>query len=379
MKKFITFCFVLFSIVVSAQLTFQSTIHNSSGQIVPNKVLSLRFSIKVGSITGTTVYSEIQYPVSDSQGAISLVIGTGTPTFGTYSGIDWTAGIHFVTVELYTGSGACQWVEIPIGANGQVASKCNGAVVWGLCSTEFTNLVWADEFTSSGAVLPQNWFSETVPPNNGNWSNGEVQHYTDRIDNATVSNGTLKITAKKENYTFAGVTKQYTSARLNSMYSFTYGRVDVRAKLPVGAGTWPAIWMLGTSMGNSYTTTTLNWPYCGEIDIMEHWGNNPNYIHGSIHNGSSYGSTVNTSVTLATNVSSSFHVYSIKWTATEIVFLIDNVSFYTYHPSVKNANTWPFDSPQFILLNIAMGGTGGTIDSSFVSSEMEIDYVRVYQ
>ena len=137
--------------------------------------------------------------------------------------------------------------------------------------------------------------------------------------------------------------------------------------------------MLGTSGGNSYTPTTLAWPYCGEIDIMEHWGNNPNYIHGSIHNGSSSGSTVNTSVVFANDVSTEYHIYSLNWSPNQISFLVDNDVFYTYKPSVKNANTWPFDAPQYILLNVAMGGIGGTIDPNFVSSAMEVDYVRVYK
>ncbi len=243
----------------------------------------------------------------------------------------------------------------------------------------YSQLVWQDEFNDSGTFSSANWFAETVPPNNGSWSNGELQHYTNRLVNVNENNGTLKITAKKESYTAYGTQKNYTSARLNSLFSFTYGRVDVRAKLPVGNGTWPAIWMLGTSMGNSYTPATLNWPNCGEVDIMEHWGNNPNYIHGSIHTPSSYGSTVNTSVVLSTDVSTTFHVYSMNWSPNKISFMIDNEIYYTYNPTVKNASTWPFFAPQFILLNVAMGGIGGAIDSNFTQSTMEVDYVRVYQ
>ena len=245
--------------------------------------------------------------------------------------------------------------------------------------TIYTQLVWADEFDYFGPVKPDNWFSETVPPQNGNWFNGEVQHYTDRTDNAVSANGMLTITAKKETYDFQGNVKNYTSARLNSMFSFTYGRVDVLAKLPEGDGTWPAIWMLGNSIGNSQYPATNPWPYCGEIDIMEHWGNNPNVIHGSLHTGSSSGATVNTGSMLASDVSNEFHLYSMNWSPNEISFLVDSELYYTYNPSVKNPDTWPFDDPQFILLNIAMGGVGGNIDPNTTESSMVIDYVRVYQ
>lgn len=254
----------------------------------------------------------------------------------------------------------------------------NGVVNSGL-DVVYNDLVWSDEFNSNGAFSNSNWFAETQPPDNGNWFNGELQHYTNRPVNVSVIDGSLKITAKKEIYTAYGVTKNYTSARLNSLFSFKYGRVDVRAKLASGNGTWPAIWMLGTSHGNSYTPTTLAWPLCGEIDIMEHWGNNPNVIHGTIHNGASSGSSVNTATVEAESVSSTYHIYSVNWSANQISFMVDGEVFYTYNPAVKDANTWPFDAPQYILLNVAMGGTGGAIDASFVSSAMDVDYVHVYQ
>ena len=141
-------------------------------------------------------------------------------------------------------------------------------------------LVWSDEFDGNGAINSTNWFHQTQLPLGWGWYNGEVQHYTDRIDNSYVSNGTLKIVAKKETYTDQGHTKEYTSARLNSKYAFTYGKVEIRAKLPQGFGTWPAIWMLGKNINEpgAYWETqgygTTPWPACGEVDIMEHWGSN---------------------------------------------------------------------------------------------------------
>tara|TARA_R110002051_G_scaffold42821_1_gene87514 strand:- start:645 stop:1754 length:1110 start_codon:yes stop_codon:yes gene_type:complete len=237
-----------------------------------------------------------------------------------------------------------------------------------------SGLVWADEFDSEGAVLTSNWFSEEVPPQNGSWFNGEQQHYTARTDNAFVSNGTLKIVAKKENYTAYNSTKNYTSARLNSKFAFTYGRVEVRAKLPEGGGTWPAIWTLGSNIN------TIGWPFCGEIDIMEHVGNNIGRVSAAIHTPSSSGNTVNVGYTTVPDATTAFHVYAIDWTADKIDFYVDDILYYTYNPSTKNSNTWPFDENQFILLNIAMGGNlGGNIATDFSQATMEIDYVRVYQ
>ena len=249
--------------------------------------------------------------------------------------------------------------------------------------TEYV-LVWSDEFSVDGAVCSDKWFHQTQFPQGNSWFNGEVQHYTDRLENSYVEDGMLKIVAKKEQFTDQDVTLNYTSARLNSKYAFTGGRVDVRAKLPAGNGTWPAIWTLGRNVdepGNYWHELygNVSWPACGEIDIMEHWGNDPDVIHGSIHTPSSFGGTINTGTTLISDVSNTFHVYSIIWDDSQIKFLVDDVTFYTFRPSPRNSDTWPFTAPQFILLNIAMGGIGGPIDSDFTESMMEIDYVRVYE
>ncbi len=246
----------------------------------------------------------------------------------------------------------------------------------------FTELVWADEFDTDGAIDDGKWFPQTQLPDGGSWFNGEIQHYTDREENATVEDGLLKIIARKENYTDQGVTKSHTSARLNSKFAFQYGRVEIRAKLPTGVGTWPAMWMLGKNIieTGAYWTNegfgTTYWPACGEIDIMEHWGNNQNYVQSATHTPSSFGATVNHGGQYIPTVSSDFHIYALEWTADKLVFSVDDVIHYTYEPEVQNADTWPFDAEQYILLNIAIQPE---IDASFTQSAMEIDYVRVYQ
>ena len=248
----------------------------------------------------------------------------------------------------------------------------------------YTDLVWADEFDTNGAIDAAKWYHQTQLPQGGSWYNGEVQHYTNRIENSSVNNGFLDITAIKESFTDQGQTKQYTSARLNSKFAFTYGRVDVRAKLPFGDGTWPAIWTLGKNINedggywdNQYGT--VGWPACGELDIMEHGLHPTNQVSVAIHTPSSYGGTVNTSIQTLADVANNFHVYSMNWSPNQITFLIDGVCFYTYNPAVKNDDTWPFYLEQYLLLNIAMGGNGGAIDPNFSQSSMVIDYVRVYQ
>ena len=248
----------------------------------------------------------------------------------------------------------------------------------------YTDLVWADEFDTNGAIDAAKWHHQTQLPQGGSWYNGEVQHYTNRIENSSVNNGFLDITAIKESFTDQGQTKQYTSARLNSKFAFTYGRVDVRAKLPFGDGTWPAIWTLGKNInedGGYWDSQygTVGWPACGELDIMEHGLHPTNQVSVAIHTPSSYGATVNTSIQPLADVANDFHVYSMNWSPDQITFLIDGVGFYTYNPAVKNDDTWPFYLEQYLLLNIAMGGNGGAIGPNFSQSSMVIDYVRVYQ
>ncbi|MFK7946634.1 MAG: family 16 glycosylhydrolase [Saprospiraceae bacterium] len=246
----------------------------------------------------------------------------------------------------------------------------------------FGNLIWSDEFDTNGAIDATKWFHQTQLPAGGSWYNGEIQHYTDRTDNTVVDNGILKIIAKKETYNNQGYTKQYTSARLNSKFAFKYGRVEVRAKLPTGVGTWPAIWMLGKNISEAgaYWQTqgfgNTGWPACGEIDIMEHWGNNQNYVQSAMHTPSSSGGTINKGGQTIPTVSTDFHVYAVEWTAEKMVFSVDGAIHYTYNPPVKDMNTWPFDAEQYLLLNIAIEPS---INPSFTESAMEIDYVRIYE
>lgn len=225
-------------------------------------------------------------------------------------------------------------------------------------------LAWSDEFEINGAPDPTNW---TYDLGVGGWGNGEAQTYTNDPENVIVEDGFLKITAKTDG---AG---GYTSARIKSenLQEFTYGRVEVRAKLPSAGGTWPAIWTLGANFD------IVGWPACGEMDIMEHVGNNPNTVLSTLHyTGNSGGSGPNGSIEIAT-ATSDFHNYTMEWTADSIEFRVDDNP--VHNTFVNNTNT-PFNNDFFFIMNVAMGGSlGGTIDPEFTEDTMEIDYIRVYQ
>ena len=247
----------------------------------------------------------------------------------------------------------------------------------------YDSLVWADEFNGKGSLDTSKWFHQTQLPPWGSWFGGLINHYTNRVENTYQEDGFLHLVAKKERFTDQGRTKDYTSARLNSKYVFQYGRVEVRAKLPAGVGTWPAIWMLNRNINEDgayweeqgYGTTS--WPNCGEMDILEHWGKNQNYVSSAVHNGSSYGDeVVNLGGRQVENVSDQFHLYALEWSNEKLVFSIDGITHYTYEPKVKNQDTWPYDAPYYIIMNIAIEPI---IHPEFTESEMLVDYIRIFQ
>ena len=248
---------------------------------------------------------------------------------------------------------------------------------------EFDSLVWSDEFDGEGAIDTEKWFHQTKIPSGGSWHNGEIQHYTDRVENAFLDSGYLHVMARRETYTDQGHTKDYTSARLNSRFAFTYGKVEVRAKLPYGVGTWPAIWMLGKNISENgaywYNQGfgTTPWPDCGEMDIMEHWGSNQDYVSSATHTPSSHGNTVNKGGQTIPSASTTFHNYQLQWSPEQLVFSVDGMVHFTYNPSEKNADTWPFDHDMYLLLNVAI--LPAITNTDFEESAMIIDYVRVYQ
>ncbi len=232
------------------------------------------------------------------------------------------------------------------------------------------SLVWSDEFNTDGAPDPAKWGYDLGDgcPNNCGWGNSEAEYYTKRPENAIVQNGVLKINVIKESYSG----KPYTSARLLSKdkFDFKYGKVEVKAKLPAGKGTWPAIWMLGSDISSA------GWPACGEIDIMEHLGNNLNTIYATLHYPGHSGGSANGATKFVDSVTTAFHIYSLDWSPTVINISADGQLIH----SVPNSQALPFNHNFFFILNIAMGGNfGGSIDPAFTNGTMEIDYVRLYK
>jgi PKD repeat protein len=226
--------------------------------------------------------------------------------------------------------------------------------------------VFFDEFSVDGAPDSSKWGYDLG--NNNGWGNNEAQYYTNRTQNAVVSNGTLKINLIKEAYQGYN----YTSARLLSKgkYSMKYGKVEIRAKIPSGGGTWPALWMLGDNIDS------VGWPACGEIDIMEHVGNQLNRIFGTLHYPGRSGGNADGASVMIPNATTEFHIYSMEWNASTIKIYVDNQLFFTYN---NNPNS-PFNQNFFFIMNFAMGGNfGGTIDPNVTNATMEVDYIRVYQ
>jgi beta-glucanase (GH16 family)/glycerophosphoryl diester phosphodiesterase len=238
-------------------------------------------------------------------------------------------------------------------------------------------LAWGDEFNYQGLPDAAKW---TFEEGGNGWGNNEKQFYRgNSLANSFVKDGTLHVVALKEDFS----NSKYTSAKLTTYqkHTFQYGKVEVRAKLPKGKGTWPAIWMLPESIQNK----TEGWPLCGEIDIMEHVGKDQNMIHTSLHS-ELYNHVKGTQIThfeRLQDVSDTFHKYGIEWSAEAIKFFIDDKLFFEslkgQNGRVSSNEGWPFDKPYYLILNLAVGGNwGGEIDESALPAEMQIDYVRVY-
>lgn len=233
-------------------------------------------------------------------------------------------------------------------------------------------LVWNDEFNGVGLPDPQKWNYDV---GGDGYGNNEAQFYTaQRTENARQQGGKLVIEARKEKWQH----NSYTSARLitKGKYSFQYGTVVVRAKLPKGRGTWPAIWAMSEKM--------QNWPDDGEIDIMEHVGHNSGFIHATAHT-KQYNwveGTQKTDTLIVNDASEKFHIYRMDWDASKIDMYVDDKKYFTYINTEKTYAAWPFDQPFYLILNLAVGGNWGGqkgIDDTIFPQKFLIDYIRVYQ
>lgn len=250
-------------------------------------------------------------------------------------------------------------------------------------------LVWSDEFDKPGAPDESKWTYEE-----GFVRNQEAQYYTRaRRENARVEDGMLVIEARKEEYRNPRFDPdrrggrrdglemaEYTSASVTTKgkAAWTGGRIEVRAKLPTGRGMWPAIWMLGADIDRA------GWPACGEIDMMENVGFDPDLIHANIHT-KAYNHVQKTNKGARITVPApykDFHVYAIEWTQEKMDFFVDDQKYFTFENERSGRDAWPYDQPHYLILNIAVGGAWGGqkgIDESIFPQKMLVDYVRVYQ
>jgi beta-glucanase (GH16 family) len=247
-------------------------------------------------------------------------------------------------------------------------------------------LVMSEEFDVAGVPNPDLWsYDIGLGPNPSNpWGNFELQYYTDRTQNIIVENGNLKITARREQY----MGSSYTSARIISKgkYEKKYGRIEARIKLPRGKGLWPAFWMLGsniqTGVENPDNSSTLAWPACGEIDIMEYLGNSPTKIFGTVHGpGYSGGESISKNFFLSNSrFDTDFHVFGIEWDENKINFYVDDFLYHSVTPSDVPGD-WVFNQPFYLILNIAVGGNlpGSPNAETPFPQSMLVDYIRIYE
>ncbi|MBW4360186.1 glycoside hydrolase family 16 protein [Flavobacterium taihuense] len=328
---------------------------NSEESVVNQSPTNLKVS---SEIVGT----DAQNPNGDGSGVVNFKLSATNATsykivLGNGETKEVTNGSFSYT---YNASGTNTYVLYVSAYNaGQFVSKTLSITVF-----VGSKLVWSDEFNADGAPDASKWTFQIWDPGN---VNNELQSYTNRPENTIVQGGVLKIKAIREKYGKG----DFTSGRLesNGKFDFTYGKVVIRAKLPTGVGTWPAVWMLGSNIGS------VGWPACGEIDILESVGKEPNVNHSSLHSPGRSGNTPDTGIINVPNDNTEFHIYTAEWTASYIKFSVDDKPFYTF----INSDKFPFNKNFYLIVNLAMGGSwGGPVDPNFTSSTLEVDYIRVY-
>ena len=256
--------------------------------------------------------------------------------------------------------------------DGSTSSANTGLNADGKSFADYTELAWSDEF-DTGSLDATKWSYEVKDV----WFNNELEATTSSRNNVNVANGNLNITAIKENLNG----RSYTSGRINTKgkKEFTFGRLDVRAKLPKGKGIWPAIWMLGAN------DSQVSWPACGEIDIMELKGSTPGVAYSTMHFGNTVsthqykGSPYTLPAGASGDFSTDFHIFSTIRSQNKIEFYVDGSKYYTF--TSGDASPYPFNNPFYVILNVAVGGDfdGNPDGSTIFPQTMQVDYVRYYQ
>ena len=322
----------------------------NGAQVLSNFTITATATVSPGTVTNVAFYD----------GAVLLGSDPSSPFSFSVTGA--TNGLHTLKV-----------VARDSGGNSVTSLVVNVSVA-SPPTTPGWQLVWNDEFNQANGTSPDSskW-NYDIGTGSGGWGNNELQYYTSRTNNVRIENDQLVIEAKAENY----MGSSYTSARLltQGKWSWTYGRMEARIKVPRTQGIWPAFWMLGTNI------PSVGWPLCGEIDIMEHIGREPKKVYGTVHGpGYSGGGGVSGSYTFVPDVADDFRVFAIEWQTNIIRWYVDGIHYFTVTPANLGGNTWVFNQPQFFLLNVAVGGNwpGYPDGTTIFPQKMLVDYVRVY-
>lgn len=313
-------------------------------------------------VSTTLVGSDAQNPNGNGSGTVNFKISANNAVsykiaLGNGETKELTNGNFTYT---YTTSGTNTYVIYVSAYNsGQFVSSSISVTVF-----VKPKLVWSDEFNIDGAPDATKWSFQIWDPG---YVNNELQSYTNRPENTIVEGGVLKIKAIREKYGKG----DFTSGRIesNGKFDFRYGKIVIRAKVPTGVGTWPAVWMLGSNIG------TVGWPACGEVDILESVGKELHVNHSSLHSPGRSGATPDTGTINVPTDNTEFHIYTADWTASYIKFYVDDKLYYTF----INSDKFPFNKNFYLIINLAMGGVwGGPVDPNFTSSTLEVDYIRVF-
>ena len=340
-------------VVPSSPLTVSITSPTNSAVVTSNFTINATATVSPGTVTNVNFFD----------GAILLGNNINSP-------------FSFSVIGASSGAHALKAVGKDSGGN-SVTSTVVNVTVTNTPPAAGWQLVWSDEFTQADGTSPSssNWGFDV---GGGGWGNNQLEYDTARTNNARIQGGQLVIEAKPESY----LGNSYTSARMltKGKWSWTYGRIEASIKIPKGQGIWPAFWMLGANIDS------VNWPACGEIDIMENIGNTADQgiTHGTLHGpGYSGGGGLSGTYTLpgGAKLSDAFHVFAVEWTTNQIKWYLDNVQYFTLTPAnLPGGSTWVFNAPQFILLNLAVGGgwPGNPDGTTVFPQQMLVDYVRVY-
>jgi beta-glucanase (GH16 family) len=349
-KKIMVLPMLLFVALLSCSSS-DSESNNTPDNTLVNVVINAEVVGTTSQLPNGNGSGEVKFNITPSSGISYKVV------FGDGETLETSTGVFTHT---YKSSGTKTYnIDVTV-FNGLKYFTATKSIIIFVATTE----IWSDEFNIDGAPDSNKWALQLWAPGR---VNNELQSYTNRPENVIIEGGVLKIKAIREKYGNG----DFTSARLesNGKFDFTYGKIVIRAKVPTGVGTWPAVWMLGSNIGS------VGWPACGEIDILESVGKNPFQNHSSLHSPGRSGNTPDTSTIKVPNDNTEFHIYTADWRADYIKFSVDDVVYYTF----VNSDKFPFNKNFYLIVNLAMGGVwGGPVDPNFTSSSLEVDYIRVY-